>query len=146
MSRIIHTSTPASRRNKARRTIAEILQRLASKSEINDDSKDMLATIVIHLEEIEVITKQSVLAWEKRNYWVKVERFNQKWSWVGQIRKELTGILVDERWDDLPFVFTKIIPQFSDVSVKTLTRKPSQWYGNYGMLMQREQDKFDADD
>ena len=37
---------------------------------IDDDAKDMAATIVYALREIEGGVEQTVTAWEKRDYWM----------------------------------------------------------------------------
>ena len=53
MSRITHIDgTPTQQRNAIRRTIAEILRRLMDKKTIDDETKDMLAFIVVGLRSL----------------------------------------------------------------------------------------------
>ena len=52
MSRIININNPSKVRNQNQRTIAEILRRIGAKSTIDDESKDMVSTIVYLLREI----------------------------------------------------------------------------------------------
>lgn len=138
MGRVINTATPAKKRNQARRTIAEILQRLAKKSEMDDDAKDMLASIVINLEEINETITQAILAWEKRDYWVKAERYRQDWVWLDDTIERLIKMLVNESWENMMEILVGLIPRFGDVSVNKLTRKPEIWFGTYHLLIQRE--------
>ena len=68
MSRVINIDNPTKRRNQNRRTIAELLRRLSQKSAVDEETKDMAATIVLSLKEISAGVEQTALAWEKRDY------------------------------------------------------------------------------
>ena len=41
--------------------------------------------MVLALEEIAVSIDVSVQAWEKRDYWVKADRFRMEWEWAGAL-------------------------------------------------------------
>ena len=68
MGRVVNTESNGKQRNQLRRTIAEMLRHLSQKSTIDDEAKDMLATIVLCLRQINDGIDESTVAWEKRDY------------------------------------------------------------------------------
>ena len=136
MSRVINTNNPNKKRNQCRRTIAELLRRLSAKKEIDAESKDMAAAIVYLLREINNSVEQTVSAWEKRGYWMKAERFLREWEWSREAAANFDDVLRNEAWDLLPRLLAELLGEFSDVSVKRMTRSPAAWRGAYHRLMQ----------
>jgi hypothetical protein len=136
MARIIHTQSPGKTRHYYRRTVAEILRRLSQKQSIDDEAKDQVALIVLCLQGMADTVDRTVTAWEKRDYWMKAERFSRKWTWLDPMADQLSEILYEERWDDLPGVLAQLLPHFADITVKRLTRKSTTWRGAYAKLMQ----------
>jgi hypothetical protein len=134
MSRIINTSSPGKRRNQLRRTIAEMLRRLMLKRELDPEAKDMAATLVFALRGIAETIDQSTVAWEKRNYFLKADRFRRRWGWVTVHADRLHNLVVDDRWEQLPQELATLAAYFSDVRVIKLTRPPSTWQSNYHLL------------
>lgn len=135
MSRIINTESTTKIRNRNRRTIAEILRQLSQKPGIDSEAKDMLATIVYLLREIHEGVDQSARAWEKRDYWMKAERFLREWTWAPEIAANLDDVLRNEAWDLVPELIADLYPRFADVQIKTMTRKADTWRGAYARLM-----------
>jgi hypothetical protein len=135
MSRVIHTESPGKSRHRYRRTVAEMLRRLGRKQKFDGEAKDQVALIVLCLQGIADTIDQTVEAWEKRDYWMKAERFQRKWEWVDPMADELSAILYEENWDQLPRVLAQLMPHFSDITVKRLTRSATAWKGAYGKFM-----------
>lgn len=135
MSRIINVDNPTKIRNRNRRSIAEILRNLIQKPGMDDEAKDMAATIVFLLREIQAGTEQTATAWEKRGYWMKSERFLREWEWAIEMCANIEDVLRHEAWDLLPELMADLFPKFADIEIKTMTRKASLWQGNYKRLM-----------
>jgi hypothetical protein len=139
MSRIIATERPGKIRNQHRRTIAEALRRLSQKPHLDDEAKDLAALIIFSLHGIADTIDQTIDAWEKRDYYMKAERFREKWRWLEPITDELSSIVGGNsqgRWDQLPAVLARLMPHFADVKVKQMTRKPTLWQGAYEKFME----------
>jgi hypothetical protein len=135
MSRIVSTGgTPASQRNALRRTIAEVLRRLAGKREVDAETRDMLACIVLSLRGIHRNIDQSAEAWEKRDYYLKADQFRREWRWVTSTADRLHAILRDEHWHELPGALADLAPRFADVRVTQFTKPASLWNGAYRRL------------
>ena len=138
MSRVINTNNPNKIRNHNRRTIAEMLQRLAKKPELDEEAKDMAATIVLCLREIHDTVETTIVAWEKRDYWMKAERFARDWEWTQKMAADLEDVIRADAWDLIPELLMTLYPHFSDIQIKTLTRKPIAWEHHYVFLMKQE--------
>jgi hypothetical protein len=135
MSRVINIDNPSKRRNHNRRTIAELLRRLSQKSKMDGDAKDMIATIVFSLRDISAGVEQTALAWEKRDYWMKAERFVRQWEWTIESAANIEDVIRNEAWDLLPELLADLFPRFADIQIKTMTRKADTWRGAYNKMM-----------
>ncbi len=135
MSRLIQIQNPTTIRNRNRRSIAEILRRLPQKKAVDGEAKDMAATIVLLLREIYTGVEQSAVAWEKKDYWLKAERFMREWRWTIEIAADMDDVIRHDAWDLLPELLVLLYPHFGDIAVKTMTRDASLWQGAYRKLM-----------
>lgn len=136
MGRVINTASTGKQRNQLRRTIAELLRRLSQKQEFDDDTRNMLAMIVLCLMEIDAGIDDSVRAWEKRGYWMKADEFRRDWMWVHDLITQMSTMIQAEAWDEMPQVILKLIPRFSDINVAKLTRSPDLWENAYDKLLE----------
>ena len=135
MSRVISIEAPGKVRNQHLRTIAEVLRRLSQKPRLDDEAKDLVALIVFCLHGIADTVDRTIEAWEKRDYWMKAERFREEWRWLEPVTDELSTTIYEGRWDQLPAVLARLLPRFSDVKIKQMTRKPTLWQGAYERFM-----------
>ena len=143
MSRIIHAEgTPTTKRNRLRRSIAEALRRLMQKPEVDAESKDLAAFIVFCLREIQKNIEKSAEAWEKRNYYLKADRFRRDWEWLGPMERLLAMALIGKQWDDLPSLLAQLFVKFQDITVTKFTRKPELWDGAYDRLVDEQAEKW----
>ncbi len=138
MSRIIHTEAPGKVRHQHRRTVAEALRRLSQKSQLDDEVQDLAALIIFSLHGMADTIEQTTEAWEKRDYWMKAERFREEWRWLESTTDELGSVIYEGRWDSLPVVLAQLMPRFADITVKQMTRKPVLWQGAYEKFMGEE--------
>jgi len=136
MSRVISTQKPGKIRNQHRRTVAEALRRLSQKPQLDDEAKDLTALIVFSLHGIADTVEQTIDAWERRDYYIKAERFRQEWRWLNRITDELSAVIYERRWDQLPTVLARLATHFADIKIKQMTRKPVLWQGAYERFMQ----------
>lgn len=136
MSRVINTDSPGKLRNQIMRTAAEVIRRLSHKTEVDDETRDMVALLIYCFREVSKGIDESVRAWEKRDYWLKAEQFRIKWAWVGQAAADLERIVRTNAWDDLPHTLIGLLPYFEDIKIAKLTRKPGLWQGAYQRLLQ----------
>jgi hypothetical protein len=136
MSRVINIADPAKRRNHERRTIAEMLRHLMLKRTLDQEAMDMTATLVFCLREIAVTVEVSVAAWEKRNYYLKADRFCREWDWVLPTAERVRELIVHGRWEQLPQALAQLAPHFADIRITKMTRDPSAWTSGYARLLE----------
>ena len=134
MARVINTNSPGKRRSAYRRTIAEILRRLSQQRDVNVETKDMVAMLVICLRGIDGTIEESISAWEKRGYWKKADEFQQNWWWCSLSANAIEELIKAEDWDKLPDTIMRLFPHFSDIRIKKMTRNPDEWAGSFSKL------------
>ena len=132
---IINTDSTGKQRNQAMRTGAELLRHLSQKAQIDDEVKDMLAALIYALREIDEGIDSSASAWEKRDYWMKADELRVRWEWTARLADQMTALVYEERWGDLPAMMVKLFPYFAEIKITKMTRKEDEWRGAYGQLM-----------
>jgi hypothetical protein len=138
MSRVISIDGPGKVRNRHRRTIAEALRRLSQKPQLDDEAKDLAALIVFSLHGMADTVDRTTDAWEKREYFLKAERFREQWRWLEPTADELSGVIHEGQWDQLPSALAGLMPHFADIRIKQMTRKPTLWKGAYERFMRED--------
>jgi hypothetical protein len=131
MGRLINTDSTGTQRQRWRRTIAEALKRLMAKPDLDAESKDLAALIVLSLREIAAGVEQSATAWDKRHYYIKADRLRAEWEWADRLAERLARLIRVDDWLRIPVVLAEIAPRFADVDVVKLTRSAELWQGAY---------------
>src|SRR5215475_80962 len=131
MSRVVNTDSVGKARNQHMRTAAEVMRRLSQKPELDEEAKDMVALLVFCFREIEDGIEEAMAAWEKRNYWNKVEQFRMQWTWVGRASANLEHMIRSDSWDQMPGQLASLFGHFSDITINKFTRTSEAWKGAY---------------
>ena len=135
MSRVVNTDSVGKARSQQMRTAAELMRRLSQKATLDDEAKDMAASLVFCFRDIEDGIEEAMVAWEKRNYWNKVEQFRAQWVWVGRAAAQLEQLIRAEAWDQLPGQLVQLFGHFSEITINKLTRGSDAWTGAHKRLI-----------
>ena len=135
MGRVINIDSPGKERNQWRRTVAEALRHLMSKKDLDEEAKDLAALVVIGLRGISDTIEKTVEPWEKRNYYLKADRFRLEWEWAGGAASRMAATIKGGKWQDLPPQLAELMPHFADIRIAKLMRSPETWKGCYRLLM-----------
>ena len=135
MSRVVSVDSVGSQRQRLRRTIAEALRRLMAKRDLDEEARDLAALIVFALREIDEGVEQTTAAWEKRDYYLKADRFRQEWLWVAPAADELEKVLRQQAWDRLPATLARLLSHFNDITINRMVRTDNLWTGCYQRLV-----------
>ena len=138
MSPVVGGTSVGQERHQLRRTIAEALRRMMRKPTFDQESRDLAALIVFSLRRLEQGVDQTATAWEKRNYFVKADRFRFEWEWVEEVSFSLETALLLGQWDEVPPILATLLPKFSDITIGRYTRSPKLWQGCYQRLISAE--------
>jgi hypothetical protein len=117
------------------RTIAEIMRHLSQQREVNEWTRDLVATLVYCLRGIDATVEETINAWEKRGYWKKAADFQQKWWWSPLMANAIEALLRNGDWDNLPETMLKLYPRVSDIKINKMTRDPADWKGACSRLI-----------
>ena len=135
MSRVINSNNPGSIRNASRRTIAEILRHMVAKRSLDAESRDMAAAIVLELERMAETVETTCDAWEKRNYFLKADRFRLEWEWLRPAAARLRSAILAQAWEHVPLELAALLPRFGDISISKVTRSSEAWDGALAQLL-----------
>ena len=131
MSRVINPDSAGKERTRLSKAIVLAIRELARQQEVTDHSRDLAAFIVLALQVISAGIDVSVAAWEKRDYWVKADRFRMEWAWAGNLGEKLKAALLAEDWGGVAGVATQIAGKLGKVRVSEKHRMGTPWIGAY---------------
>ena len=134
MGRLIKTETAGKERKQLIRAIVVALRELSRSQSIDENSQDLSAFITLALMKVYETIEVSVIAWEKRDYSVKADRFRMEWIWTKQTADSLAKALLKETWDDVPMLLALVGSKFSDIHIPVRHGVGTPWIGAYKKL------------
>lgn len=136
MGRIINTESAGKERNRLSRCIVLSLRELMRQSQPDEKSRDLAAFIALALLSISDTVEASVLAWEKKGYWVKADRYRMEWSWTERFGKQIKQAVFLEDWPMVAQVSVQVAQKLMSVEVPLRNRLGTPWVGAWGTLKQ----------
>ena len=134
MGKVIHTDTPAKKREKILRLLANLLN-LDNISDGNtEDFRDKVSFIWLSLTEINKTIEETVGPWEKREYWIKADKFRADWIWVNELRTRILDKIGKEAWEKLPEDIKFLEEKLSFVEPVRKISKQEYWQGAYQII------------
>ena len=139
MSRLINPESAGKERTKMTRAVALAVRELARTNpsanggQLNE-ARDLAAFIALALESIAETIDVSVVAWEKRNYWVKADKFRMEWNWSGQLAKQMREAATKEDWGSVAMVAMQVAMKLQSIKVSENHRMGRPWEGSWERL------------
>ena len=131
MSRVINPESAGKQRNQLTRAIVLAIRELMKQPEPNTQAHDLAAFMTLALEEIAASIDVSVQAWEKRDYWVKADRFRMEWEWTGTLGRSMRSALKAEDWAQIAMNTAKIAQKLNKITIPERNRIGQPWVGAY---------------
>ncbi|MDY6846624.1 MAG: hypothetical protein SVP52_05765 [Chloroflexota bacterium] len=131
MTRIIATSTPGKERVQLSKGIVVTIREFMRQDKPDKSTRDMVAFIILALEEIAAGIDKSVAAWEKRGYWVKADKYRLAWQWTGSTAKKMRGSLQNNNWGEIASTLLDIMGKFENIKVSNKHRMGKPWQGAF---------------
>ena len=140
MSRIINPNSAGKERTKMTRALALAVRELAKTDPTRNagqlnEARDLAAFIVFALEIVEETVEPSVLAWEKRNYWVKADKFRMEWRWAGKLAAEMKTAALNEDWANVAPVAMQVAMKLQKIKISDKHRMGRPWQGSWEKLV-----------
>ena len=134
MSRIINPSSAGKERTRITRAVALAVRELAKKQRVDPESRDLAAFIALALESVAETIEPSVAAWEKRNYWLKADKFRMEWRWAGQLAAEMRTAALEEDWQTVAQVAMQVAMKLQKIKISDKHRMGRPWTGSWARL------------
>ncbi len=139
MSRIINPNSAGKERTKMTRALALAVRELAktdpSRNEgQRNEARDLAAFIALTLEVVAETIEPSVAAWEKRNYWVKADKFRMEWAWAGKLAKEMRAATLAEDWTSVAPIAMQVAMKLQKIKISDKHRMGRPWQGSWKKL------------
>lgn len=137
MGRIINPDSAGKERTRLTKAVVLAIRELAQQTEPGIEARDLAAFITIALSIIAKTIDVSVAAWEKRDYWVKADKFRMEWAWSGLMSGKMrTAILADD-WPSVAQVAAQVAQKLSKITVPARHRLGRPWVGAWKELQKQ---------
>ena len=137
MSRIITPEGSGKERTRLSKEIVLSIRELMKQAEPDEKSRDLAAYISLALSEIGNTIESSVVAWEKRGYWVKADRFRMEWAWTERLGNSMQQALIQEDWAGVAMASMQIAQKLMAVQISERNRLGTPWVGAWNQLKKR---------
>ena len=134
MSRVINPDSAGKERTRLTKAIVISIRELAKQSEPSDEARDLAAFIALALQAIADGIDISVAAWEKRDYWVKADRFRMEWAWASQMGEKMKTAVLEDDWGSIASFAAQIGQKLYKVKVSENHRMGTPWGGAWDQL------------
>ena len=98
MGRVINPEGAGKERTQLMRSVVLALRELMQQNTADLKTKDLAAFIALALQAINETVEVSVVAWEKRDYWLKADRFRMEWAWAKRLGDNMQKAVIAEDW------------------------------------------------
>lgn len=133
---IINPDSAGKERNQLSKGIVLAIRELAKQSDPGPESRDMAAFISLALSQISAGIDVSVLAWEKRGYWVKADKFRMEWLWASLYADKMKAALLADDWATVAMTMTQVAQKMGNIQVPAGHRLGRPWVGAWKKLNQ----------
>jgi hypothetical protein len=137
LSRVINYNTPAKARTQLVRAIVIALRTLMSQQEVSEDTRDLAAFIALAIAEVGETVERTVGPWEKRDYWMKADRFRREWLWTEELGPAMQKAVLAEDWPEIARLAARIFEKLSHVQVPKRHRLGTPWQGSWQLLQEQ---------
>ncbi len=136
MARVINPETSGKQRNRMVKGLVISMRALMSQPDVDDSSLDVAAFMALSLDGIADTIEATVVPWEKRNYWVKADRFRMEWAWAESLGADMRRGVLEEDWELIAATCVRIADKVKKVQVSDRHRMGEPWVGAYQALVE----------
>jgi hypothetical protein len=134
MSRVINPDSAGKLRIQLTKGIVLSIRELARQTTTGIETRDIAAFIALALKTISDGIDVSVTAWEKRDYWIKADKFRMEWIWTGPAAEKMRNAVLSEDWATVAALSALIAQKFNKIQVSENHRLGKPWVGSYAQL------------
>lgn len=134
MSRVINPDSVGKERTRLTKSVVLAIRELAQQGEPGAEARDLAAFIALALAAISETIDITVSPWEKRDYWVKSDKFRMDWAWSGQYAEKIKWAVMNEDWGSVSQIAALTAQKLSKVTVPPGHHLGRPWVGAWDEL------------
>lgn len=134
MSRIYNPDNAGKQRTRLSKEVVLALRELMKQDSPDEASRDLAAFVAIALSQIQKTVEQSVVAWEKRGYWLKADRFRLDWEWSSVLGERMRDAILHDDWHTVALTAAQIGQKLMAVKIPERHRLGKPWVGAWKQL------------
>ncbi len=134
MSRVINPDSAGKERTRLTKAVVLAVRQLARQSGPGPEGRDLAAFIALALAAIAAGIDSTVAAWEKRDYWVKADKFRMDWRWAGETAEKMRRAVRSDDWRTIAQLSAQIAQKFNKIKVSDNHRLGKPWVGAWDKL------------
>ena len=134
MSKVINPNGVGKERTLLTKSIVLAIRELSQLSTPGTDSRELAAFIALALARISETVEVTVAPWEKRDYWVKADKFRLDWAWSGQYAEKLKRAVLNDDWASVAQIAALTAQKLGKVTVPSGHRLGRPWVGAWDEL------------
>lgn len=116
------------------RSVVLALRELMQQQATDQKTQDLAAYIALALQAIDETVEVSVAAWEKRDYWLKADRFRMEWAWAGRLGENMRQAVLSEDWLRVAQTAAAVAEKVQSVAVPKRHGLGEPWHGAWERL------------
>ncbi len=136
MGNLINPDNAGKRRDRYVKATVLAMRELVGKKKVDDEVRDLTAFIVLTLKQIDETIDETCTAWEKRDYWIKADRFRNDWFWTKSAEAKLEQAVIENKWQLVPAAVKEMAKHLQDVALPKRDWG-TPWNGAYALLMEK---------
>ena len=137
MGRVINPERPGKIRERLLKALVIALEEYNSLGGASVQTIDIAAFIALTLAAISQTTERTALAWEKRDFWLKADRFRNEWNWVSMYGNIMQTAVFDGNYSLVHSTAMDIVEYVKDIEVPKRHRLGTPWNGAYQVLKKK---------
>jgi hypothetical protein len=134
VSRVINLDSTGKQRAQLSKAIVLAVRQLARQQDTGAEARDLAAFIAMALKAISEGIDSSVAAWEKRDYWVKADKFRMDWAWASPAAEKMRRAVLSADWRSVAAVSAQVAEKFNKIQVSDKNRLGRPWVGAFKQL------------
>jgi len=139
LGNLINPDGAGKRRDRLVKTAVRALRELAGHKRVNDETRDLVAFLVLAFKQVDDTIDETCKAWEKRDYWIKADQFRQQWAWTTPAAEKLEQAVMENKWQLIPEVVPELARRLSNVTPPKRVTVEKPWQGAYPMLLEKRE-------
>jgi hypothetical protein len=137
VGRVINPESAGKERIRLVKGTVLAMRELMRQTQPDEASQDLAAFIALALLEIAEGIDTSVLAWEKKGYWVKADRFRLEWDWTARLGDQMRAAILSDDWAGVARTAVQVGGKLMNIQVAEHHRLGTPWVGAYRKLAGR---------